>query len=449
MNIHFIGIGGAAMHNLAIALHLSWHHITWSDQTIFDPAYSRLSTYHLLPDTVWRQPDRIHNALDIVILGMVAFDDNPERIRAKELWVKIMSYPEFVYEMSKDKLRVVIGWSHGKTTTTGMIMHVLRLAGRSFDYLVWSIISGFEVMVQLSDAPVIIIEWDEYPDSKINVTPKFHVYRHHIWVINGIDWDHINIYKTKDSYVDLFRTFVNQTPSDGIIYYNQSEPSVMDLMKTTDHSIKTQWYWVHPYEIKDGNYCLITSSWRSVPLQVIGEHNMINISAAQSICKHLGVTDDQFYDAIRSFQPALNRLNKIVDNNDCTVYKDFAHSPSKLQATCRAIRQLYPSRPVIGIFELHTYSSLSKDFFVQYADHFNDVDRAILCYSPEVVERKRLASFDDEDIRQGFHRDDLIIMQSTSLLGQWVKDHHNPAEKPVYLFMSSWSFDWLNIVNLF
>lgn len=456
MKIHLIGIGGSIMHNLAIDLKQAWHTVSGSDKEIFDPAKSRLEKYGLLPSDIWRSEDNITPDIDIVILGMTAADNNIEKLKAQELWLKVLSFPQFVYEHSKDKTRVVIGWSHGKTSTTSMICHVLQYDKEDFDLLVGSQIPGWDKMVSLSDADKIIIEWDEYPDSKIDLTPKFLVYKHDIWVLNGIDRDHINIYDTLESYMDCFRKFVKQTPRDGVMYYYQDDDKVVQIIKESNIP-NVIWYTIHPNIIENGITYLITPTWQQIPLEIFGDHNMINISAAKCVCERLGMSQDQFYKAISTFTWAKTRLEKIhdinKDNQKIVIFRDFAHSPSKLQATCQAVRKQYPERKVIAIFELHTFSTMTAEFMKEYKNHFDTPDQAIIYLSDHAsslkkteLEKKWLHLATDEDIIWWFRREDIKIIRSASELVTYITniDKSNTA----LLLMSSGNFDWLDIFKL-
>jgi UDP-N-acetylmuramate: L-alanyl-gamma-D-glutamyl-meso-diaminopimelate ligase len=392
--------------------------------------------------------DRITNDIDVVIIWMAMFLDNPELARAKELELKIQTFPEFVYEQSKDKQRVVIAGSHGKTTTTAMVMHVLRSLDKPFDWLVGSLVDGFEAMVGLSDAPYIIIEWDEYPESRETLKPKFLTYQHTIWVLNGIDRDHANIYTTFESYLDSFRQFLAQTPSDGVVFYNTEDAHVVKLIQEFESQCKCIPYFQHPYQIINHQYALVTAD-QTIPLNIFWEHNMTNLSAAKAVCNQLGVSDEDFYANIQTFQSTYNRLNLIHDSPHLKVYKDFAHSPSKLLATTKAVKNLYPDRTVIAVYELHTFSSLSKDFLPQYHDHFNFADHAIIYFNPEAVAHKKLPPLSIEDVKVGFGKDDLLVFDDNQKLQSKVHDLLMQNDDAVLLLMSSGDFGGMESKEFF
>ncbi len=454
MKIHLIWIWWAAMHNLAIALHLNWHVVTGSDLWPTDPARSRLAKYGLLASESWRFADRITNDIDIIILGMTAMIDNPERIRAKELWLKIMSFPEYIYEASKTKKnRIVIWWSHGKTTTTAMVMHILRSAGFKFDYLVGSIVEWFESMVQLSDADTIVIEWDEYPDSKINLTPKFHIYSHTIWVLNGIWRDHINIYDTFEKYMKTFEEFANMTPNDGVLYYYDDDKNISQIIHNLQNpKYKLEPYSKIPYIIKNHQIYIIDTNWNEYPTQIIWEHNMQNLAAAQKICYYLWIWEKDFYSYASSFESAYNRLNKIYDADNTIIYRDFAHNPAKLVATIQAVRQIYPDHKLMSIYELHTFSSLQKSFLPEYAHTMEDSDISIVYFDHHALAVKRLPNLEFDDIKSEFANADLQVFDDSHDLSKYIhniySDFKASGYKTVLLYMSSGTFGWLDIMKI-
>jgi UDP-N-acetylmuramate: L-alanyl-gamma-D-glutamyl-meso-diaminopimelate ligase len=445
MRIHFIAIGGSAMHNLAIALHLKGYQITGSDDEIFDPAKSRLEKYRLLPGNIGWNPNLISNELDAVILGMHARIDNPELVKAKELNLKIYSYPEFLYEQSKEKLRIVIGGSHGKTTITAMIIHVLQSCNLKCDYMVGAQLAGFEVMVKLTDdAPIMVIEGDEYLTSPIDRRPKFHVYKPNIGVISGIAWDHINVFPTFDFYVEQFKIFAEMIPENGSFIFCQDDFELNKLSKTIQLKNKIG-YSVHPYVIKNGITYLCTSNGE-VPLKIFGKHNLSNINAAKQVCTSVGVTDEQFYHAISTFKGASNRLELMTKNNFCAVYKDFAHSPSKLRATVEAVREQYPDRKLIACMELHTFSSLTKQFLNEYKGCMDTADTAIVFYNPEAVAHKKLPPIDIFMIFDAFGRKDLIVLNESKELESKLLSFDKTGT--VFLLMSSGNFNGIQIKEL-
>ena len=366
MKVHFIAIGGAVMHNLAIALHNKGYIVTGSDDEIFEPSRSRLNKYHLLPKKYGWDPGLITPETDTVILGMHAKSDNPELLKARELGIKIMSFPEYLYEQTKDKKRIVVAGSHGKTTTTAMIMHVFRFLGIKFDYMVGSQIDGFETMVGLSDeARIAVFEGDEYLTSALDKRPKFHLYMPDIAVLNGIAWDHMNVFPTFENYIGQFRIFTEKISEGGSLIYFEGDPEVKKIALASGRNIKKIPYKVHGYFQNKAGFFAATHN-RVVPVKIFGEHNMQNLSAAREACFAAGVADDDFYEAIKSFEGTSRRLQKLKENEKGTVYLDFAHSPSKVKATVEAIVSRYPKREIIACLELHTYSSLSSDFLPLY-----------------------------------------------------------------------------------
>ena len=442
MRVHFIAIGGSAMHNLAIALKIKGFDVTGSDDEIFDPAKGRLAKYGILPADIGWHPEKITSDLDAVILGMHARKDNPELLKAKELGVKIYSYPEYLYEQSKDKIRVVVGGSHGKTTITSMIIHVLQHLNIDCDYMVGAQLEGFEVMVRLSnDARVMVIEGDEYLTSPIDRRPKFHVYQPTIGIISGIAWDHINVFPTFENYVEQFEIFAKMIPQDGQLIYCQEDEELRKLgSRITNTTCKP--YGVHPYSIEDG-ITYLKHGDKSYPLHIFGKHNLMNINAARLACNALGVTDEQFYEAITSFKGASKRLELIAKTPECAAYKDFAHSPSKLKATINAVREQYPNRKLVACMELHTFSSLTEEFLQQYAHAMDEADVAMVYYSPAAVEHKKLPPIHSEMIYKAFQRNDLQVFNDSGILQNALlaMDWH----QSVLLLMSSGNFDGINL----
>ena len=436
--IHFIAIGGSAMHNLAIALHQKGYTITGSDDEIFNPAKGRLEKYGLLPDSIGWNPDKITPDLDAVILGMHARLDNPELLKAKELGVKVYSYPEFLYEQSKDKLRIVVGGSHGKTTITAMILHVLQYHHIDCDYMVGAQLAGFEVMVKLShEAKIMVMEGDEYLTSPIDRRSKFHLYQPNVGIISGIAWDHINVFPTFPQYVDTFRTFAKMIDRT-FIYCNDDEN--VRMLGEEIEGVKKEPYTVHPYVIRDGITCLLTDAGE-VPMQIFGKHNMANLNAARLACREVGVSDAQFYEAIRTFKGASKRLELVKRNDKGVVYKDFAHSPSKLKATIGAVREQYPDRRLVACMELHTFSSLSKEFLCQYQHVMDAADVPVIFFDPKAVEHKKLPPITKEMVYEAFGRTDLEVFTDTESLHTFLLNHREPAT--AYLLMSSGNFGGL------
>lgn len=447
MNVHFIAIGGSAMHNLAIALHLKGYHVTGSDDEIFDPAKSRLQRYGLLPESYGWHPERITKKLDAIVLGMHARIDNPELLKAQELGLKIFSYPEYLYEQSKGKTRVVVGGSHGKTTTTAMILHVLQHCGIEADYMVGAQLEGFEVMVRLSEtAKVMVIEGDEYLTSPIDRRPKFHLYKPHVAIVTGIEWDHINVFPTFEIYKDQFAQFVNLIEPGGRLIYCNDDAEVRDVaLKNTRTDIAKQPYDVPPHEVVEGITYLNTAHGR-VPLRVFGNHNLLNLTAARYACNSLGVTDEQFDEAIQSFGGASKRLELVKATKDCAVYKDFAHAPSKLRATIAAMKGQYPNRRLVACMELHTFSSLTAEFLKQYAGTMDRADVPFVYYSQHALQLKKLPDLDPEQVKASFANDWVrVFTDSKQMVEELRKMHWQDAN---LLMMSSGNFDGIDFKQL-
>lgn len=438
MRVHFIAIGGSAMHNLAIALHKKGYEVTGSDDEIFEPSKSRLESYRLLPAETGWNPEKIHSSLDAVILGMHARADNPELLRARELGLKIYSYPEFLYEQTKNKTRVVIGGSHGKTTITSMIMHVLRVNGRHFDYMVGAQLDGFETMVGLSEeAPIAVFEGDEYLSAPTDPRPKFHLYHPHIAVLSGIAWDHINVFPTFDNYVEQFRKFVSLIEPGGKLIYCAGDPHLREIA-AQNSAITAVPYNAHPHLVSDQVTYLAVGE-REIRLHVFGDHNLENISAALEVCRALELSDEAFYRAIRTFTGAARRLEVLSENDQTTVFRDFAHSPSKLKATTAAVKKQFPDRQLVACMELHTFSSLKKEFLPHYQNAMEAADVAFVYFNPHTVAHKKLEPITPEMVAAGFAQEGLeVTTDSDALFGRL--SQMNWAGKNL-LLMSSGNFD--------
>lgn len=442
MKIHFIAIGGSAMHNLAIALKNKGYEVTGSDDEIFEPARGRLLKYGILPEKTGWDPGKLTPGTDAVILGMHAREDNPELLRAKELGLKIFSYPEYLYEQSKGKTRVVVGGSHGKTTITSMIIHVLQHCGVDCDYMVGAQLDGFEVMVRLTDtARIMVIEGDEYLTSPIDRRPKFHVYKPDIGIVSGIAWDHVNVFPTFENYVEQFEVFAGMIPATGRFIYCEEDEVLRGLADSISNTVKEP-YGVHPYYVKEGTTFLKTSCG-DFPLQIFGRHNLMNINAARLACEALGVADADFYEAMTHFKGASKRLELVGKSETCAVYKDFAHSPSKLKATINAVREQYPGRKVVACMELHTFSSLNRQFLLQYAHSMDEADEAVVYFSPLAVEHKKLPPITKEMIHSSFGREDLLVFDNS----QSLKEHllSKNWSNAVLVLMSSGNFGGIDL----
>lgn len=409
MNVHFIAIGGAAMHNLALALHNKGYQVTGSDDTIFEPSKSRLQAQGLLPETFGWFPEKITENLNAIVLGMHAKADNPELLKAQELGLKIYSYPEFLYEQSKHKTRVVIGGSHGKTTITSMILHVMHYHEKEVDYMVGAQLEGFDVMVKLTEHnDFIVLEGDEYLSSPIDRRPKFHLYKPNIALLSGIAWDHINVFPTYKNYVEQFSVFVDSIVSGGSINYNEEDLELKRVVEASENTIRKIPYQTPEYQVQNGETLLETSEGE-LPIEIFGKHNLNNLAGAKWICQHMGIDEDDFYEAISTFKGASKRLEKIAESKTSVAYKDFAHSPSKVAATTKAVKEQYSNKTLVACLELHTYSSLNAEFLKEYKGALNAANVAVVFYSPHAVEIKKLEKVTQEQIAEAFQRDDLII----------------------------------------
>lgn len=431
------------MHSLAIALKQKNHIVTGSDDEIFDPAKTHLRNHGLLPDAYGWHPDRITKDLDAVILGMHALNDNPELQRALELKLKVYSYPEFLYLETQHKTRVVIAGSHGKTTITSMIMHVLRQNGYKFDYMVGSKVDGFENMVSLShDNPVALFEGDEYLSSCVDRRPKFHLYKPQLALISGIAWDHVNVFPTYEEYLAQFRIFIESMPQEGRLVYCEEDQSLRKLAENLNPHVTKEPYRTPEYTIINRSFC-VTYDGVTCKLDVFGRHNMQNLEGARHICNHLGVTNKQFFDAIAHFKGAGKRLQLLGENESISVFLDFAHSPSKVEATVNAAKEQYPDRRLIACLELHTYSSLNKNFLIHYVGTMDKADDAVVFYTPETLKHKRLPMISKEEVISAFKKKDMKVFTDREELETFLA---NPRQGSVtYLLMSSGNFSGIDL----
>ena len=443
MKIHFIAIGGSAMHNLAIALKLKGFSITGSDDAINDPSRSRLKKYNLLPQKEGWFSDKITSDIDAVVLGMHAKDDNPELLKARKIGLKIYSYPEFIFNQSKDKIRIVIGGSHGKTSITSLVLHVLSTLNIEYDYMVGAQLDGFEVMVKLSDtSKYIVLEGDEYLSSALDLRPKFHLYKPHIALISGIAWDHINVFKTFENYLKQFEIFINSIEKNGTLVYNELDPELKKLVSSNKSNLNYIPYSIPKHKIIDG-ISFIDINNRLYRLKIFGDHNLQNISGALNICKALGVESEDFYNAITSFNGASNRLELVYKSSDTIIFKDFAHSPSKVKATTEAVHKQFPNRKLISFFELHTYSSLNPLFLEKYRNSLKQSDECYIYYSEKNMRIKRLEPIDSELIIRSFNHSSLTVIDNYEKLNK--KIHDLDLSNSVLLMMSSGKFGGLDI----
>ncbi|SMD45492.1 UDP-N-acetylmuramate: L-alanyl-gamma-D-glutamyl-meso-diaminopimelate ligase [Aquiflexum balticum DSM 16537] len=443
---HFIAIGGAVMHNLALSMVAKGYQVTGSDDEIYEPSRTRLEKAGILPKEKGWFPEKIHAGLDGIILGMHARIENPELQKAKDLNIPIFSFPEFIYEQSKDKKRVVISGSHGKTSITSMILHVLKFHQKEFDYLVGAQIEGFDLMVKLSNAPVIIIEGDEYLTSPLDRRPKFFHYHHDILLMSGIAWDHFNVFPTFDFYREQFEKLVEMTPQQGYFIYCSEDPIVDELGQKSKGKIDNLIpYKAHPYKIKEGITYLLTDSG-DIAITVFGEHNLQNLQGALEVCLSLGLTKEQFYEAVQEFKGAAKRQEVLAKSDQSILYRDFAHAPSKLQATVNAVKNQFPERKLIAVQELHTYSSLNKDFVNNYAHTFDEADVAVIYLNPKAVSLKKLELMDEDTLRDAFKRNDLKLFTDIDQLKVFLESQD--YRQANLLLMSSGNYDDMDLSQL-
>jgi UDP-N-acetylmuramate: L-alanyl-gamma-D-glutamyl-meso-diaminopimelate ligase len=448
MHVHLIAIGGSAMHNMALALHEKGFTVTGSDDEINEPSKTRLKNAGILPAEIGWYPEKIVPGIDAVILGMHAREDNPELVRAKELGLKIYSYPEYIYEATKDKTRVVIGGSHGKTTITAMILHVLNYHKKDSDFMVGAQLEGFNTMVKLTkEAPIAIIEGDEYLASPIDRRPKFHLYKPDIAILSGIAWDHINVFPTFEIYVEQFTKFVDLIELNGSLIYCAEDAELKKVAENSgkENHIEKIAYSIPPHRIVNGTTILETDEG-DIPLLVFGNHNLLNMNGARLVCNKLRVTDQQFYEAIQSFKGAAKRLELVEKNESFAFYKDFAHSPSKLKATTQAVKQQFENRHIIACMELHTFSSLNETFLAEYNGAMNDADEAIVYFNPHTIAHKKLKPITEEQVLHYFNRKDLKVFTNSEALQDYLRS--KSLKNNVLLMMSSGNFDGIDFKHL-
>jgi UDP-N-acetylmuramate: L-alanyl-gamma-D-glutamyl-meso-diaminopimelate ligase len=442
--VHFIAIGGSVMHNLALALHHKNIKVTGSDDEIYEPAAGKLKAAGLNPNIGW-DANQLHEELDAVILGMHAKEDNPELLKAQELGLRIFSFPEFIREVSANKQRIVIGGSHGKSTITAMIMHVLKSAGKTFDYLVGAEIDGFELTVQISDAAIIIVEGDEYLASKLDPQPKFLKYDHHIGIISGIKWDHKNVFPTFEDYAKQFDLFADKTPKAGSIIFCE-EDNLANIVGAKDREdVRKIPYAAHDAEIREGETYLKTKDHGLVKISVFGKHNLQNIKAAQEVCDILGVPADKFYTAIASFKGAKNRLELLAENNGLRVYRDYAHAPSKLKATVNALHHQFKDQKICVAYELHTFSSLDKEFLKEYKDTLKHADVAMVYINPDNLKIEGGRKLNEADIKSSFNSPEIQLFENENELRAAMENQK--GEVATFAFLSSGHFGNLDLIE--
>jgi UDP-N-acetylmuramate: L-alanyl-gamma-D-glutamyl-meso-diaminopimelate ligase len=441
MRVHFISIGGAVMHNLALALHYKGFTVTGSDDEIYEPAKSRLAKEGLLPEHMGWNANSITPDLDAIVLGMHARKDNPELVKAQELGLKIYSFPEYMYEQTKHKKRIVIGGSHGKTSTTAMILFVLKYHKLDFDYLVGSLIDGFDTMVGISEnSKVAVFEGDEYLNSALDPRPKFHIYKADVGIITGIAWDHINVFPTYENYVEQFEIFIKGLPADGALIYCKEDPEVARVCENTSVASRLIPYSTPNNEIRNGiTYVIIDGN--EIALQVFGKHNLQNMMAAKFACAEAGISDTQFWEAIQHFKGTAKRLETISHTDNSIVYRDFAHAPSKLKATVEAVKSLYPERTLIAAYELHTFSSLNKAFLPQYHNSMQQADVKAVLFSKHALEMKKMPMLDEAEVARHFG-EGVKVFSDKNELRAYLDAHYTGQEN--VLLMSSGTFDGMD-----
>jgi UDP-N-acetylmuramate: L-alanyl-gamma-D-glutamyl-meso-diaminopimelate ligase len=445
MKVHFIAIGGSAMHNLAIALNRKGIEVSGSDDEIFEPSRTRLEKEGILPAQLGWNPSRITTDLDAVILGMHAREDNPELLRAKELQIPIYSYPEYLYEQSKDKIRIVIGGSHGKTTITSMLLHAINKLGLNVDYMVGAQLEGYDCMVKLTpDAKYMILEGDEYLSSPIDRRPKFHLYRPDVALISGIAWDHINVFPTFENYVKQFEIFCDLIEPNGTFIYNSEDPEVRKLGEQSRKERKAIAYQTPTFEPTESG-TLLQWEGEKYPLLIFGPHNLQNLMGAMNLAASIGITNSDFLLAMADFTGAGKRLQKVIERPDFVLFKDFAHSPSKLKATTAAVKHQYPHRKVVACMELHTFSSLKKEFLPHYENAMIAADEALVYFNPEVVHHKKLEPISIQQVSDGFGGGVDVKNKTADVLSFIRSQKWNNA---VLLMMSSGNFDGIDYDQL-
>jgi UDP-N-acetylmuramate: L-alanyl-gamma-D-glutamyl-meso-diaminopimelate ligase len=438
MRVHFISIGGAVMHNLALALHNKGFDISGSDDEIYEPAKTRLANAGILPSSIGWDSGRITPDLDAIILGMHAKINNPELVRAKELGLKIYSFPEYMYEQTRQKKRLVVGGSHGKTSTTAMILFVLKYFNVPFDYLVGSQIEGFDTMVGLNhESKIAVFEGDEYLNSALDPRPKFHIYHAHIGIITGIEWDHINVFPTFENYVHQFEIFIKGLPKEGALIYCNEDRHVKELCEKISITSKTIPYKTPQHIVENGiTYLLING--QKIALKIFGKHNLQNMMAAKYACLEAGLTENQFFEAISHFKGTAKRLETIKETSTSIIFRDFAHAPSKLKATVNAVKEQYPQRKLIAAYELHTFSSLNKAFLPQYQNSLSEADVRAVLFSKHALEMKKMPMLDEVEVANAFG-ENVEVFTDKDKLRNFIQQHYTGNEN--LLLMSSGTFD--------
>ncbi|MDX2173310.1 MAG: Mur ligase family protein [Bacteroidota bacterium] len=445
--VHLIAIGGSAMHNMALALHEKGYLVSGSDDEINEPSKSRLAKAGILPSEIGWYPEKLTSDIEAVILGMHAREDNPELIRAKELGLKIYSYPEYIYEATKDKTRIVIGGSHGKTTITAMILHVMHYHNIETDYLVGAQLEGFNTMVNLTNSSkYAVIEGDEYLASPIDRRPKFHLYKPNIAILSGIAWDHINVFPTFENYVSQFETFIKLIEPQGHLIYCKEDKVLEEVCNKNFGNLESKTAYSIPTHIIENGITYLLVDDKKTPLQIFGNHNLMNLNGARLVCNKINISDAQFYEAIQSFKGAAKRLELVYKNEVFNFYKDFAHSPSKLKATTNAVKQQFTDRYTVACMELHTFSSLTEEFLNEYSGAMDLADEAIVYFNPHTIAHKKLKEITVEQVKKAFNRSDLKVFTKSSEVTDYLKSLN--WENKVLLMMSSGNFDGIDFNTL-
>lgn len=432
MRIHFIAIGGAIMHNLAIDLHKNGHTISGSDDQIFEPSFSKLKKYSLMPKNLGWNADFITDEIDLIILGMHAKEDNLELKKALELGLKIQSFPEFVASQITDKKRVAIAGSHGKTSTTAMLMHILKDNNFEFDYLVGSELPGYESMVKLSNAPLIVIEADEYLSSKLDQRPKFLWYKPQLSVITGIAWDHINVFPTFELYKKAFTDFIDSHQADSSIFFYQFDEELSKIINNSTYKCR-------PYtELtakNQGQYSIVLdNNEEEYYFPFFGNHFLQNASAAIHLAMELGLNQKDIYKALESFPGSAKRLELVWANDQLFIYRDFAHSPSKVMATIKAFSRQFKDYQVFFVFEPHTFSSQQIDFIQHYNKCFEDLN-AYIFMDKKAFALKNKPMLSGPDIENAFGTNS--ILNSATELMKEIRKSSQKSKKTVWVLMSS------------
>jgi len=442
-SVHFIAIGGSVMHNLALALKKMGMRISGSDDEIYEPAAGKLKSGGIEANIGW-QPEKMDASIDLVVLGMHAKADNPELAKAKSLKLPIVSFPDFIRRWSANQQRIVIGGSHGKSSITALAMHVLNQLNKKFDYLIGAEVEGFSLTVSLSDAPIIIIEGDEYLASKLDPVAKFLKYDHHIGLISGIAWDHKNVFPSFEDYTQQFEQFADKTPKAGSIIYNEKDLLAKKIGEKEREDVRKVPYGVHDAVIKNGVTYLKTKDYGEVKISVFGDHNLENIGAVLALVKLLGIEEKAFYQAVQTFTGAKKRLEIVKQQGNDKLFKDYAHSPSKLEATTTALKKQFADSKVVVAYELHTFSSLNKEFIKEYKNTLSKADEAFIFINPHNIKNSHTDDLTTTEIQEAFNNTELTLFTDKHKLVEAMKKAKT-TEKNIFALLSSGNFDGLDI----